>query len=99
MAHNIFQAIPAFICGYRKKYREHILPLCIATMHGWSNKKSLTALHSGSKWGSLQRQVGRNKGYAFNVLRAAWHFVTVKVAQATERKFSSSNNYNSGVGV
>lgn len=35
-------------------------------------------------WGSRQRHVGLKKGNACRVRRAAWHFVTVTVEQATE---------------
>lgn len=34
--------------------------------------------------GSLHKQVGRKNGNAWSVLKAAWHFVTVTVLQATE---------------
>lgn len=52
-------------------------------MQGWSKRKFWKLLQSGSTCGSLQRHVGRKKGKACRVCRAAWHFVTVTVEQAT----------------
>jgi hypothetical protein len=52
-------------------------------MQGWSKRESLNELHSGSTWGSLHKHVGRKKGNAWSVRRAAWHFVTVTVEHAT----------------
>lgn len=62
------------------------LPFLMTKTQGWSNRKSLKELHSGSTCGSRQRHVGLKKGNAWSVRRAAWHFVTVTVEQATERK-------------
>lgn len=74
------QLCNAFICFTM------ILPLLITRPHGWSNKKSLKLLHSGSTPGSLHKQVGRKNGKACRVFNAAKHFVTVTVLQATEKK-------------
>lgn len=62
------------------------LPFLMTKTQGWSNRKSLKELHSGSTCGSRHRHVGLKKGNAWSVRRAAWHFVTVTVEQATERK-------------
>lgn len=37
----------------------------------------------------MQRQVGKKKGKPWRVLKAAWHFVTVGVEQATEKENKS----------
>lgn len=55
-------------------------------MQGWSKSESLNWLHSGSKLGSRQRQVGRKNWNPWRVLSAAWHFITVVVEHATEKK-------------
>lgn len=58
-------------------------PFFSTNTQGWSKRKSLKELHSGSTCGSRQRHVGLKNGKACNVLRAAWHFVTVTVEHAT----------------
>lgn len=69
------------------------VPFFDTNEQGWSKRKSLKELHSGSTYGSRHKHVGLKNGNAWSVRRAAWHFVTVTVEQATEKLFSCVNHF------
>ena len=69
------------------------LPFVETIPQGWSKRNSLIWLHSGSREGSLHKQVGEKYGNPWRVRNAAWHLVTVTVEHETEIEEENFMNF------